>query len=477
MSRPEQKQSKAVKHSLVRKGLSSLKRNGVRITARRTYYKIFGIDAQKEVAKKPIFSESELAAQKQRSFPKHITISLIVPLYNTNEQFLRELIGSVTAQTYPGWELCMADGSDTDHAYVESICREYASQDDRIRYHRLEKNRNISGNTNACIEMASGEYLGLVDHDDLLHPAALFEVMRAICEKDADLIYTDENTFKLLPKDAYNPHFKPAYAPDTLVSNNYICHFTVFRRSLLSEVGLFEPECDGSQDHDMVLRLTERARCIVHIPEVLYYWRAHPGSVSEDLGVKPYVIQAGIHAVERYLKRNGLEGEVTTAREGFPIYRVRYSIIGEPKISVIIPNCDHYSDLKKCLDSIFERTSYSNYEIVIVENNSVSKEITDYYEAVQKERPNVRVVKWEGEFNYSAINNFGASFCTGEYLLLLNNDTQVITPDWMQEMLMFAQRQGCGRRKAFVYGRYRSAWRRLYWDRRLCRALFSGVSA
>lgn len=331
----------------------------------------------------------------------------------------------------------MADGSDTEHVSVESICREYAKKDSRIHYRRLEKNLGISGNTNACLEMVTGDYIGLFDHDDLLHPAALHEVMRAICELDADFIYTDESTFHDTPEDAYLPHFKPAFAPDTLRTNNYICHFTVFKRTLLDEVGLFDPACDGSQDHDMVLRLTEKAQRVAHIPEILYYWRAHAGSVAESIGVKPYVIEAGVRAVKKQLERLGLEGEVAPVRPGMTVYRTGYAIKGTPKVSILILNYEHLEDLKVCLNSIFEKTSWPNYEIVIVENNSRSSELFTYYDTLQQEHENVRVVIWEGKFNYPAINNYGAQYCTGEYLLLLNNDTEVITPDWIQEMLMF----------------------------------------
>ena len=275
--------------------------------------------------------------------------------------------------------------------------------------------------------------------------------MRAICEKGADFIYTDESTFHDKPEDAYLPHFKPAFAPDNLRANNYICHFTVFKRLLLDEVGLFDPACDGSQDHDMVLRLTEKARHIVHIPEILYYWRAHAGSVAESTGVKLYVVDAGAMAVKKHLERTGMTGEVTPVRPGLTIYRIRYAIKGTPKVSILIPNCEHLDDLKTCLNSIFSKTTWPNYEIVIVENNSSSPEVFDYYKKLQKERNNVRVVTWKGTFNYSAINNFGAKYCEGEYLLLLNNDVEVISPDWVQEMLMYAQRSDVGAVGAKLY--------------------------
>ncbi len=240
--------------------------------------------------------------------------------------------------------------------------------------------------------MATGDYIGLFDHDDLLHPAALYEVMRAICDKGADFIYTDETTFHDVPADAFLPHFKPGFAPDTLRGINYIGHFTVFSRSLLDKAGLFDPACDGAQDHDMVLRLTEKAERVAHIPEILYYWRAHAGSVAESPEAKPYVINAGIRAVEKQLARLGLEGTVEPVRPGMTIYRTRYKIDDMPKVSILIPNYEYLDCLKTCLDSIFSRTTWPNYEIVIVENNSTSPEIFAYYDELQKARENVRVV-------------------------------------------------------------------------------------
>lgn len=340
----------------------------------------------------------------------------------------------------------MADGSDDAHPEVGRICREYASRDTRIRYRKLDENRGIAGNTNACLEMATGNFIGLFDHDDLLHPAALFEVMRAICETGADFVYTDEASFVDKPEVLMNIHFKPAFSPDSLRSHNYICHFSAFKRSLLDEVGLFEPACDGSQDHDMALRLTEKAKRIAHIPEVLYYWRVHAKSTAGGAGAKPYTVAAGVRAVERSLQRMGLEGEVSSVAENVTIYRIRYALQGTPKVSILIPNRDHYDDLKACLDSVFEKTTYPNYEIVIVENNSTQPALFPYYGELQRTRDNVRVVTWQGDggFNYPALNNFGAQYCTGEYLLLLNNDTRIITPDWIQEMLMYAQRADVG---------------------------------
>lgn len=434
---------------LAAKGVKSLLRNGFTATWQRVRRKLSGKPNFIDIPR-PLYTENQLKAQKKEQFPQNIKFSILVPLYNTPEKYLREMIQSVLDQTYSNWELCLADGSDQAHGDVGRICAQYARKDKRIRYKKLEKNLGISGNTNACIDMAAGDYISLFDHDDLLHPAALYENMKAICEKNADFIYTDENTFRLTPSDAYCPHFKPDYAPDTLRANNYICHFTTFKRSLLDAAGKFRPECDGSQDFDMMLRLTEKAEKIVHIPKILYYWRAHPDSVAESVGAKPYVIEAAKRGIRDHLERVGLKGEVLDSAVP-SMYRLRYEIEGEPLVSIIIPNYEHKDDLKVCLESIYDRSTYRNFEVIIVENNSASPEIFAYYQEIREKWPNLRVVTWDGPFNYSAINNFGAKYAAGEHLLLLNNDTEVISPDWIQEMLMYSQRSDVGAVGAKLY--------------------------
>ena len=438
---------------LLHKGLHSLRTNGVSVTWQKAMQKIYFGDSLAQVAKQPLFAEDELAEQRRHHFSRKIKFSIVVPLYNTPERFLRAMIESVQAQTYADWELCMADGSDAEHADVQRICREYADRDKCIRYQKLEKDLGISRNTNACLEMATGDYIGLFDHDDLLHPAALFEVMRTIENTGADLVYTDEAVF--VSPDINNissVHFKPDFAPDNLRANNYLCHFTVFERSLLDEVGQFDPAYDGSQDHDMMLRLTEKAKRIAHIPEILYYWRAHTGSVAESPGEKPYVIKSGIHAIEKQLERLGLEGSVAPVQPGQPIYRIRYAIKEKPMVSILIANHEQFVDIEKCLASIIEKTTWPNYEIVIVEDNSMFCELSSYYERIQRKyATKVHIVPWEGPFNSSTITNYGAQFCTGDYLLLLNNNIKVITPDWIEEMLMFAQREDVGAVGAMLY--------------------------
>ena len=438
-------------------GLHSLREDGVASTAA----KVLGvINRGRRVSfrkwmKTPLYTPAELEAQRSRVFEREIRFSVITPLFNTPEDFLREMIESVRAQTYSNWELCLADGSDPGHDAVRQLCLSYAEKDSRIRYRRLEKNLGIAGNSNACIEMATGDYIALLDHDDLLHPAALYNAMEAVCGRGADLVYTDEATFQSPDtRDILVIHFKPDFAPDNLLANNYICHFTCFRRSLLDRCGAFRSGYDGSQDHDLMLRLTAEADCIVHVPKVLYYWRAHPQSAAQAEENKPYASLAGIKAVRDHLRAAGIEASVELAK-GIPtIYRVSYPLPSPPpKVSIIIPNRDHADDLRACVRSIREKSSYPNYELVIAENNSVEEETFACYRELSSGGGDVKILRWPGEgFNWSAINNYAVSqAASGDYLLLLNNDTEVITPDWIEQMLMYAQRPDVGAVGAMLY--------------------------
>ncbi len=393
-------------------------------------------------------------ADKQRSakFDKMVKISILVPLYNTPLNFLDEMIGSVINQTYQNWELCLADGSDDAHDNVGARCQEYREKDKRIVYKKLAANGGISANTNECYTMASGEYIGLFDHDDVLHPSALYEYVKVINEEGADYLYCDETTFK---GDSINNmitlHFKPDFAPDNLRANNYICHFSVFSRRLLEGTELFRSGFDGSQDHDMILRLTSSARKVVHVPKLLYYWRSHKASTASDISAKPYAIAAAKGAVADHLTRCGFKNfEIKSTRAFDTIFEIKYEILSEDKISILIPNKDHLEDLRRCIHSIQERSTYENYEIIVIENNSTEKAVFDYYDTL-REQKNITVVTYTGAFNYAKINNFGAGFATGKYLLLLNNDTQVISMNWLEAMLMYAQRPDVGAVGAKLY--------------------------
>lgn len=401
-------------------------------------------------------SDEERKKAESTVFKKDHVFSILIPLYNTPDNFLRELIKCVKAQTYGGWELCFADGSDNEHGYVGEIVAEYAKQDkeksgrERIRYKKLDHNGGISENTNACFDLATGDYYALMDHDDLLHPSALFEFMKVLEEKDAYFIYSDEATFKgESVNNMVTLHFKPDFAPDNLRANNYICHFSAFKRELVDKVGRFRSDYDGSQDHDMILRLTHEASKypdgIVHVPHILYYWRSHSGSTAADINAKTYAINAAKKAVASSLEADGMEGfEIESSKAFATIFRIRYKLTGKPRVSIIIPNKDHEEDLRRCIDSILERSSYEDYEIVVVENGSTTDGIRSYYDEITK-LPNVKLIEVSQEqFNYAELINKGAAASSGEYLLLLNNDTEVITRDWIEELLMYAQRPDVG---------------------------------
>ena len=309
--------------------------------------------------------------------------------------------------------------------------------------------------------MATGEYIGLFDHDDILHPCVLFEYVKAINEQGADYLYCDETTFKDGSIDKMiTLHFKPDYAIDNLRANNYICHFSCFKKELLEGMELFRKQFDGSQDHDMILRLTDKAKKVVHVPKLLYYWRSHAGSVASDISAKSYAIEAARGAVADHLRSHGYQHfKITSTRAFETIFKISYEIIGNPKVSIVIANKDHVEDLRRCISSIREKSTYDNYEIVVVENNSTTEEIATYYKELTEDKYHadmkhgdvvtsddevVKIVKYEGDFNYSAINNLGVEHATGEYILLLNNDTQVITVNWIEELLMYAQREDVG---------------------------------
>lgn len=402
-----------------------------------------------EWLKKRNLTPQERKAQRERVWKEPVTISVAVPLYRTPEEYLRQMIESVLAQTYPHWELCIADGSQ-DGGRCGKIVQEYAGRDSRIRYQALEENLGIAQNTNAAMKMAEGEFLALFDHDDLLAENALYEVALAIASKDGvDMVYTDEDKVTSDLKEYFQPHFKPDFSPDLLRSNNYMCHLLAVRRTLAEQVGGQRPEFDGAQDHDFIFRCSEQARAIVHVPKILYHWRIHKASTADNPISKQYAVAAGKRAVEGNLKRLGLKGTVEPLKDmGF--YRVTYQVQGNPLVSIVIPNKDEKETLKRCLDSIREVSTYGNYEILIVENNSATREIWDYYREIENKN-GIRILEWKKPFNYSAINNFGISHAKGEYIICLNNDITVITPDWIQKLLANCQRPEVGITGARLY--------------------------
>ena len=397
---------------------------------------------------RPRYGWRELRRMRSTVFRDPPRISLLVPLYRTPRRYLRAMIRSVRRQVYPYWELCLADGSG-GRGLADAV-RRYAKGDARIRYLRLEENRGISENTNAALTLSTGDYLALLDHDDLLDRRALFAIARTIVEKGADLLYTDEATFRHTPLDAFCAHYKPDFSPDLLRSYNYICHLAVFSRALLSRVGGgLRREYDGSQDYDLLLRLSEKAECICHIPQVLYYWRAHKGSVASDPGAKPYAVESAKRALGAHLGRIGLSGRVEEGRVP-TTYRIRYTLRETPLVSLLIPSSNACDLLTRCLDSMTTRTTYPRYEILVVENNT-SPEHLAFYEALHARYPQVRLLHFSGEFDYSAINNFALAHAKGKYVVFLNNDVEILTPSWIEEMLMLGQREDVGAVGALLY--------------------------
>lgn len=431
----------------IKKALKYIKQNGFRGLLRKIY--VFLVHTPKPCGEHLAYlswiknnepTKAELEEQINHKFNINPKISIIVPMYNTPEKFFVELVDSLKEQTYSNWELCLGDGSKIKAGYIDDILK----SDQRIKYKFLNKNDGISENSNRALELATGDYIGLLDHDDTLPKFSLFEVVKTINENpEAEFIYTDEDKFHYDESDRYDPHFKPDFSPDTLRSYNYICHFSIFRRDLMDKLKGFRRAYDGSQDYDLILRATEQAKSIVHIPKILYHWRVHPNSTASSAQAKLWAYEAAVKAISSQLERLGIKGTVEN-EFSLGLYRVKYDIIGNPKISIIIPNKDSLADLKKCINSI-KKSSYTNYEIIVVENNSETKEIFDYYKKLEEENKNIKVVKYEEKgFNYSKINNFGEKNATGEYILLLNNDTQVINKDWMEEMLSLCQRDDVG---------------------------------
>ena len=389
-----------------------------------------------------------LRRQKHAAFAQKPLISIVIPLYCTPLPYLKELLESVRRQSYENWQLCLADGSPDDKA--KEFIEKHYGREKRIVYRKLEENGGISVNTNEAVALATGEYLMLCDHDDTLEPDALYEIVKAINDTGADVLYTDEDKVSMDGQHYFDPNFKPDFNLFRLRENNYICHIFVVKKSLTDETGLLRSEFDGAQDFDFILRCCEKAQKITHIPKVLYHWRCHMDSTAADPSSKAYAYEAGRKAVREHYQRLGIDAKVEmTERPGW--YRSHVKVQGNPLISVIIPNKDHTDDLELCLFSMTRKSTYRNYEILIVENNSEKEETFEYYKKLPDRYPKARVLTWEKEFNYSAINNFAAKEAKGEYLLFLNNDVEILTPDWMEEMLQNCQQENVAAVGAKLY--------------------------
>ncbi|WKV08527.1 glycosyltransferase family 2 protein [Thermoanaerobacterium sp. CMT5567-10] len=395
-------------------------------------------------------NNEELERQKLFIFNYKPKISIIVPVWNTPKRFLTDMIESVLNQTYSYWELCIADGASNEE-HVRECIEAYVTKDKRIKVKYLNENKGIVGNSNEALGLATGDYIVLLDHDDTLAPFALFEIVKAINENpDADFIYSDEDKISEDGGKRFDPHFKPDWSPDTLKSYNYITHLSVIKKELLDEVGWFKEGYEGSQDYDLILRCTEKALNVVHIPKILYHWRFHENSTAGNPAAKLYAYDAAKKALADHINRIGFKGKVS---DGLFLssYKIDYDIVELPKVSIIIPNKDHKNDLERCINSIINKSTYKNYEIIIVENGSTEQLVFDYYNDVMKRYNFIEILSWNDVFNYSAVNNFAAYHANGEILLFLNNDVEVINKNWLEEMIMHVQRKDVGAVGAKLY--------------------------
>ena len=387
-------------------------------------------------------TEETLETQRKQKFDYSPLISIAVPAYQTPVEFLRQMIESLIVQTYSNWELCIVNAS-PDNEEMQKVLAEYSAGDSRVRFCNLKENLGIAENTNRAFAMTKGEFVGLLDHDDLLAPNALYEIVKILQDHpQADALYTDEDKVTTELDEHFQPHLKPDFNLDLLRSNNYICHFFVVQKSIVEKAGGFRKEFDGAQDYDFIFRCTENAGEVLHVPEILYHWRTHKASTADNPASKMYAFEAGKRAIEAHLERTGTEGEVSHTQDlGF--YRVKYPVQGKPLVSVIIPNKDEKETLQTCLEMLEKNTGYQNFEIIIVENNSTTDEIFRYYKELSGNRK-IHLLRWGKEFNYSAINNFAVAHAKGEYLLFLNNDVKSINSDWLEEMLGVCQRPEVG---------------------------------
>lgn len=423
------------------KGLISIKQNGFRYTMDSIKFK----RASRKGIAIPGYTDAMLEEQRKTTFDQKIKFSILVPLYNTATPLLEELIRSVQAQTYADWELCFADGSDASHASVEETVRKYAETDARIRYMRLAENKGISENTNACAKMATGDYLALLDHDDLLAPIALFMNARAIAEQDPDMIYSDEDHLSEKGVHLFALH-KPDWSPDLLYSQMYTCHLMVVKKSLFEKLGGMDSRFDGAQDYDFVLRLSEVTDRICHIPAILYTWRETPGSTAANADAKPYAHEAGKRALDAHLKRRYGDGAEARDSEYTFVFDARFGTVTkeEPLVSLVIPFKDKSDLTDACVKSILEKTTYRNYEILLLNNRSAEEETKKWMQSVLTLDARIRVLDCDMEFNWSKINNFGVMHSDAEAFVFLNNDTLVISPDWLERLVENAMRDDVG---------------------------------
>lgn len=379
---------------------------------------------------------------QQKNFKFRPKISIITPVYNPDKQWLESCINSVINQTYDNWELCLADDNSTQ-PHVKEVLKYFSQKDSRIKVVYRPQNGHISKASNSALKIATGEFIALLDHDDDLAPHALFKVVETINQNlKIDLIYSDEDKLELNGQHV-DPFFKPDWSPDMLLSTNYLCHLSVIRKKLIDQIDGFRIGYEGSQDYDLFLRITEKTKNIYHIPDILYSWRKVPGSTATTYSVKNYANLASIKALNDALNRRKIKAQAENGLvEG--IFRVKYKIIDTPLVSIIIPTKDKVNYLKKCIKSILDKSTYQNYEILIIDTGSVEDGTKNFYKTLSQ-NIKIKIFYWQEKlFNYSSVNNFGVEKAKGEYVLLLNNDTEIISPDWIESMLEHAQRKTIG---------------------------------
>ncbi|STP29685.1 glycosyl transferase family protein [Enterococcus durans] len=435
------------KKRLLKKGINYARTHGVKKAIRRVKLELKpgSIDYAEWITR---HENIDLKSQQEQSkkFDYRPLISIAMPVYNVEIKWLEKCIDSVINQTYDNWELCISDDASTAPK-IKKCLEAYEKKEPRIKVVFRKENGHISLATNSALEIATGEFIALLDNDDELPPHALFEVVKVLNERpELDVIYSDEDKIDA-EGNRFDPHFKADWSPDTLMGNNYISHLGVYRSSIVKSLGGFRKGYEGSQDYDLVLRVTEQIPedHIYHIDKVLYHWRTIPGSTASSGEAKSYIYDSGVKALTDALNRKGIKGTVRPGLiSGF--YEVTYEVLQEELVSVIIPTKNGYDDLKLCVDSIIEKTSYPNYEIIIADNGSTDPKMQELFAEYKKQLDERFIVELiDIPFNYSRINNLATEKASGKYLLFLNNDTEVIEPNWMTTMVSYAQfdRIGC----------------------------------
>ena len=423
------------------KAVRYLREKGIRETARRTALHFGRKRAEKNFVKRMRPSAEELERQRAAKFSQPLRFSVVVPLYNTPENLLKETIDSVYQQTYADWELCLADGSDEAHGEVGKYCLERAAAEPRILYRKLEKNGGISENTNACLDMATGDYIALFDHDDLLMPNALYEMRSAIEKTNADFLYSDEMIFQSPRRDKpVGIRMKPGFSPDSLRANNYICHLTVFSKELLEKTGGFRKAFDGSQDHDMILRLTDRAGGIAHLSKVLYLWRSIPGSTASDISSKTYAIEAGRSAVEHFLREEkGINARVESTKVFPTMYRVFYPIEGTPGVRVIVDARREQEPIEEKIQMLKAEAGWEKCSWTVLEKGD-----EDDLSKIETEHPEYERILLSPQVSRRKAWNLTGEQGEEEYLLFVDGIPQAKETGWLKEMLSHAQLEHTG---------------------------------